>query len=148
MITSVTDLLIMGPDGLPATGWNLKEVEQRALGFLCHWWGGNAASDKGGDLDLFSNLTRDDFRSHVIKAHMESARSQIKEGIVAMTATHESPAVATVGAPAGPDSARVTGFRVWASPRGNKCSKNMGRGMLLDCDLFATKKSELTVIVS
>ena len=99
-ITSVADLLIVGPDGLPATGWNLEEVEQRALGFLHLWWGGNAASDRGGDLDLFMNLTRDEFRRCVVQAHMESARSQIKEGTAAMSVTQESPAVATVDAPA------------------------------------------------
>ena len=37
-ITSIANLLLVGPGGLAATGWPLKEVERRALGFLCLWW--------------------------------------------------------------------------------------------------------------
>ena len=104
-ITSIANLLLVGPDGLAATGWNLKEVERRALGFLCLWWGDNTANDMEGDLDPFMRLARAEFRHCIVQTQMESSRSQIKEGSAVMSATQESPGVATVGVPAGPDSA-------------------------------------------
>ena len=60
-VTSVTNSLLVGSEGLAATGWPLKEVEKRAFEFLCLWWGTDTANNSVGDLDSFVRLTRDEF---------------------------------------------------------------------------------------
>ena len=82
-VTSITDLLLMGSGGLEATGWPLEEVERRAFECLCLWWGTNTASGNAQDLNLFMELTRDEFQRFVVQTQLDSARKKIKEGSAA-----------------------------------------------------------------